>query len=195
MMGKSLYRKISYLTPNDTEHLIRRPVRGLVEYDAASVARIYRLTSGQPFYTQVICQNLLDHLNEVKRRTIDVRDVSAIVDGIVDNPLPQMIYFWDSLPFEEKLALSLMAEAIGDESSWRSADELIADATAKGVPVPADVAGVQSALERLFEKELLAKSADRTFQYRIDLLRHWIRHTHSIWQVVKEARSVPNASA
>ncbi|HEY7448588.1 MAG TPA: hypothetical protein VH702_10590 [Vicinamibacterales bacterium] len=195
MMGKSLYRKISYLTPNDTEQLIRRPVRGVVEYDAPSVARIYRLTSGQPFYTQVICQNLLDHLNEVKRRTIDVRDVSAIVDGIVDNPLPQMIYFWDSLPFEEKLALSLMAETIGDESSWESAERLIADATSKGVSVPSDVAGVQTALEQLFEKELLAKSADRRFQYRIDLLRHWIRRTHSIWQVVKEAGSVPNASA
>jgi hypothetical protein len=143
----------------------------------------------------VICQNLLDHLNEVKRRTIDVRDVSAIVDGIVDNPLPQMIYFWDSLPFEEKLALSLMAETIDDESSWASAERLVADAIARGVSVPSDIAGVQTALERLFEKELLAKSADRTFQYRIDLLRHWIRRTHSIWQVVKEARSVPNASA
>jgi hypothetical protein len=109
MMGKSLYRKISYLTPNDTERLIRNPVRGLVDYRADSVAKIYRLTSGQPFYTQVICQNLIDLLNEVRRRTIDAADVSAIVDGIVDNPLPQMIYFWDSLPAEEKLALSLLA--------------------------------------------------------------------------------------
>jgi hypothetical protein len=195
MMGKSLYRKISYLTLHDTEQLIRRPVRGLVEYDAESVARIYRLTSGQPFYTQVICQNLIDQLNEVKRRTIGVQDVSAIVDGIVDNPLPQMIYFWDSLPIEEKLALSLLAETIGNESSWESAERLIADASAKGVSVPADMSGLQVALERLFEKELLAKSADRRFQYRIDLLRHWIRRTHSIWQVVKEAGSVPNASA
>ena len=51
------------------------------------------------------------------------------------------------------------------------------------------------ALERLFEKELLAKSAHRTFQYRVDLLRHWIRRTHSIWQVVKETGHLPHAGA
>jgi hypothetical protein len=166
----------------------------LVDYRGDAVTKIYRLTSGQPFYTQVICQNLIDHLNEVKQRTIATADVSTIVDGIVDNPLPQMIYFWDSLPVDEKLALALLAETIDDESSWESADRLMADSTAKGLSLPLDLAGIQSALERLFEKELLTKAPDRKFQYRIDLLRHWIRRTHSIWQVVKEARSIPNAS-
>jgi AAA+ ATPase superfamily predicted ATPase len=195
MMGKSLYRKISYLTPHDTERLIRHPVQGLVDYDPAAVSSICRLTSGQPFYTQVICQNLIDYLNEVRRRTVGPKDVLAIVDGIVDNPLPQMIYFWDSLPAEEKVALSLLADTLGDETSWETAERLLADAREKGVSITTDVADLQSALERLFEKELLAKSADRTFQYRIDLLRHWIRRTHSIWQVVKEAGSVPHAGA
>jgi AAA+ ATPase superfamily predicted ATPase len=195
MMGKSLYRKISYLTPRDTERLIRHPVQGLVDYDPAVVSLICRLTSGQPFYTQVICQNLIDHLNEVRRRTVRQENVPAIVDGIVDNPLPQMIYFWDSLPAEEKVALALLAEALRDEASWATAGQLLADATEKGVPIATDVAALQSALERLFEKELLTKSAVRAFQYRIDLLRHWIRRTHSIWQVVKEAGSLPNAGA
>jgi AAA+ ATPase superfamily predicted ATPase len=193
MMGKSLYRKISYLTVHDTERLIRHPVQTLVEYDPAVVPMIYRLTSGQPFYTQVICQNLVDHLNELRRRTVGPKDVLIIVDGIVDNPLPQMIYFWESLPADEKLALALLAETLSDESASEPADRLLADARAKGVRVTTELATLTSALERLFEKELLVKSADRTFQYRVDLLRHWIRRTHSIWQVVKEAGSVPHA--
>jgi hypothetical protein len=195
MLAKSLYRKISYLTPRDTERLICEPVQGLVDYDPAAVSRICRLTSGQPFYTQVICQNLIDHLNEVKRRTIMLDDVPVIVDGIVDNPLPQMIYFWDSLAAEEKVALSLLAEALNDEAAWGRADQLLGDAAEKGVPVATDVAALQFALERLFEKEVLAKSANRAFQYRVDLLRHWIGRTHSIWQVVKEVESVRNAGA
>jgi AAA+ ATPase superfamily predicted ATPase len=195
MMGKSLYRKISYLTKADTERLIRNPVQGLVDYDAAAVSMIYRLTSGQPFYTQVICQNLVDHLNELRRRTVGSKDVLTIVDAIVDNPLPQMIYFWDSLPVDEKIALSLLAETLGDESGWESADGLLANMTDKGVTLDTELVTLNAALERLFEKELLAKSGDRTFQYRVDLLRHWIRRTHSIWQVVKETRSVPLAGA
>ena len=195
MMGKSLYRKISYLTKADTERLIRNPVQGLVDYDAAAVSTIYRLTSGQPFYTQVICQNLVDHLNELRRRTVGPKDVLTIVDAIVDNPLPQMIYFWDSLPVDEKIALSLLAETLGDESAWESADGLLVNARDKGVTLDTELVTLNAALERLFEKELLAKSGDRTFQYRVDLLRYWIRRTHSIWQVVKETRSVPHAGA
>jgi AAA+ ATPase superfamily predicted ATPase len=195
MMGKSLYRKISYLTRADTERLIRNPVQGLVDYDAAAVSTIYRLTSGQPFYTQVICQNLVDHLNELRRRTVGPKDVLTIVDAIVDNPLPQMIYFWDSLPVDEKIALSLLAETLRDESAWESADGLLANVRDKGVTLDTELVTLNAALERLFEKELLAKSGDRTFQYRVDLLRHWIRRTHSIWQVVKETRSVPHGGA
>ena len=195
MMGKSLYRKISYLTKADTERLIRNPVQGLVDYDAAAVSTIYRLTSGQPFYTQVICQNLVDHLNELRRRSVGPKDVLTIVDAIVDNPLPQMIYFWDSLPVDEKIGLSLLAETLGNEAAWESADRLLANARDKGVTLDTELVTLNAALERLFEKELLAKSDDRTFQYRVDLLRHWIRRTHSIWQVVKETRSVPHAGA
>jgi AAA+ ATPase superfamily predicted ATPase len=195
MMGKSLYRKISYLTKADTERLIRNPVQGLVDYDAAAVSTIYRLTSGQPFYTQVICQNLVDHLNELRRRTVGPKDVLTIVDAIVDNPLPQMIYFWDSLPVDEKIALSLLAETLGDESAWASGDRLLANAREKGVTLDTELVTLNAALERLFAKELLAKSGNHTFHYRVDLLRHWIRRTHSIWQVVKETRSVPHAGA
>jgi hypothetical protein len=193
MLGKSQYRKISYLTRPDTERLVRQPVQGVVDYDAEAVSLICRLTSGQPFYTQVICQNLIDHLNEVRRRTVTRADVPAIVDGIVDNPLPQMIYFWDSLPADEKIALSLLAEVLGDDTSWAAAPRLLRDARDKGIPVATDVATLSSALEKLFERETLEKSANRAFQYRVDLLRHWIRRTHSIWQVVKEAPSVPHA--
>jgi len=187
MLGKSLYRKISYLTRQDTERLTREPVAGLVDYDAAAVAAIYRLTSGQPFYTQVICQNLVDHLNEVRRSAVGPAEVATIVDAIVDNPLPQMIYFWDSLPAEEKTVLSLLAESLPDESAWSTPSALAGEARAKGVPLEQDEPTLQAAAARLFEKEILAREGG-AFQYRVDLLRHWIRRAHSIWQVVKEAR-------
>jgi hypothetical protein len=52
------------------------------------VQAIYRLTGGQPFYTQVICQNLVDHLMEEGRSDPEAADLERIVKGIVDNPLP-----------------------------------------------------------------------------------------------------------
>jgi AAA+ ATPase superfamily predicted ATPase len=190
MLGKSLYRKVSYLTRDDTERLVRQPVAGQVTYPDEAVSAIYRLTSGQPFYTQVICQNLVDHLNHVSRVQVTRADVETIVGGIVDNPLPQMIYFWDSLPPLEHAALALLAGRLDDERGWASSRTLLAAARTEGVPLAIDEPQLEVALEGLFDRELLARSEDRAFQYRMDLLRHWIRRAHSIWQIVKEEGDV-----
>ena len=45
-------------------------------------------------------------------------------------------------------------------------------------------------LEEMFRRELLEKDAADGFRFKIDLLRLWIRRSHSIWQVVKEVRTL-----
>ena len=67
LFAKSVYRVVSFLSKGDTHRLIKEPVKDLVTYDEAIVERIYRLTAGQPFYTQVVCQNIIDHLNEKQK--------------------------------------------------------------------------------------------------------------------------------
>jgi len=63
------------------------------------------------------------------------------------------------------------------------------------VPLAVHEAQLQMTCDRLFEMELLEKSPKREFRYRVDLLRHWVRRTHSIWQVAKEAGNVSSARA
>ena len=57
------YRNISYLTPNDTRRLIQVPVHGKVFYLGSAIRSIMSLTAGQPFYTQLICRNIVEMLN------------------------------------------------------------------------------------------------------------------------------------
>jgi hypothetical protein len=42
----------------------------------------------------------------------------------------------------------------------------------------------------MFRRELLEKDPADGFRFKIDLLRLWIRRSHSIWQVVKEVRTL-----
>ena len=92
--------------------MITEPVEGRVVYGRGVIEVIYRLTAGQPFYTQVICQNLVDYMNEHEQNWVTVADLNDVIADIVDNPLPQMIYAWDGLSDDEKLALSLLAEIL-----------------------------------------------------------------------------------
>jgi hypothetical protein len=55
LLGKSYYRKITFLGRKDAEELICKPLQGKVFFRAGVVGDILRLTQGHPFYTQLFC--------------------------------------------------------------------------------------------------------------------------------------------
>ena len=167
--------------------LIRRPVEGRLHYDDAVVSRIVRLTSGQPFYTQALCQSLVDQANETHVAVATPESLEHVVGNLAENPLPQMIYAWDALSADEKVVLSLLAmqlDAMG-EYGWASAADLVAFAEREKAPVDLSEHTIHLTLEELFRTEVLEKSPFESYRIRIDLLRLWIRRSHSIWQVLK----------
>ena len=189
ILGKSIYKMISFLEREDALKLIRRPVEGRIRYSEDAVEEIYRLTAGQAFYTQAICQSLVDHLNELRSSEAVPTNVAKVVNGIVNNPLPQMIFLWDGLERDEKIVLALLAESLGEESAFSSADSLKRLLRARDYPLGIDRPQIATSLEKLFKAEMLLRD-DRTtppgYAFRMDLWRLWIRRQHSVWQVMRE---------
>lgn len=189
ILGKSGYKTVSYLERDDAINLIRQPVEGRLRYDDPSVESILRLTAGQPFYTQAICQSLVDHLNDQRLNTADPTQVAQVVDGIINNPLPQMIFLWDGLTQDDKLVLALLAESLEDGSAHASVDALLAQLKRGEYPLELDRVRTATTLEKLYKTEMLLRS-DREgapeYAFRMDLWRFWIRRQHSVWQVMRE---------
>lgn len=190
LLRRSLFRKIGFLSQKDTVRLITEPVEGRVVYGRGVLDVVYRLTAGQPFYTQVICQNVVDYMNEHRQNWVTVADLGRVITDIVDNPLPQMIYSWDALSDDEKLALSLLGEMLADGNAFASASELRAAVKANDYPVNLSENTIRLTLEEMFRRELLDKDPADRFRFKIDLIRLWVRRSHSIWQVVKEVRTL-----
>jgi hypothetical protein len=190
LLRRSLFRKVGLLSQKDTARLITEPVEGRVVYGRGVMDVAYRLTAGQPFYTQVICQNVVDYMNEHRQNWVTVADLGRVITDIVDNPLPQMIYSWDALSDDEKLALSLLGEVLADGIAYAAAGQLRASVKANDYPVNLSENTIRLTLEEMFRRELLEKDPADGFRFKIDLLRLWIRRSHSIWQVVKEVRTL-----
>ena len=188
ILGKSIYKMISYLEREDAINLVRKPVEGRANYDDGAVETIYRLTAGQPFYTQATCQTLIDHLNDRHLTQVTREMVFDVVDGIVNNPLPQMIFLWDGLERDEKLALALLAEALDDGEAHAGVEDLKRLLHRRGYPLDLDLARLATALEKLFKGEFLLRRdrAHSQYAFRMDLWRLWIRRQHSVWQVMRE---------
>lgn len=189
ILGKSIYKTISYLEHEDAVRLIRKPVEGAVQFEDGAVDRICRLTAGQPFYTQAICQSLVDRLNEIRSRTATRTVLDEVVSYLIENPLPQMIFLWDSLEPDEKVVLALLAEGLDDPAAHAGAGDLLRRVRRHEYPLEIGRARMATVLEKLFKQELLLKAgaaAAPVYAFRMDLWRLWIRRMHSVWQVVRE---------
>ncbi len=190
LLGRSLYRTISYLERSDALNLIQRPVAGEVTYGEGIVESIYRLTAGQPFYTQAVCQNLVDRLNDAKARVADQVRLTEVVEDLVENALPQMIFLWEGLEQDEKLVLALLGECLPQAGSFAAAESVHRRIRKRKYPLDLSIARVSTVLEKLFKQELLLKDASVDspgYSFRMDLWRLWIRRMHSVWQAAREA--------
>jgi len=191
-LGKApFHRKISFLSRNDTLALVRQPVRDQVSYEDGLPETIYQLTAGQPFYTQVLCQAIIDHLNETRKYSVTEADVDLAVEEIVENPLPQMIFAWSTLTQVEKLAMAVLAELTRDGGDGVSAAEIHDFLQREGVGYRLKNKMLQESLERLFQGDLLDKDKhDKRFRFKMVLWQRWIQRMHSIWQVVDELNAL-----
>lgn len=185
LFAKSLYRNVSFLSKNDTVRLITDPVKDHVTYDKEVIEKIYRLTAGQPFYTQVCCQNIVDHLNEKQKYNVAITDLDEIIDEILENPLPQMIYFWNSLSNEKKLILSLLSEMLDNSDDQVQADKIHKFSGKREFGINLTLKTISTTLETLYHQHLLKKTEDG-YCFHMDLFRRWIKQDHSFWQVMKE---------
>lgn len=186
LIGKSTARRITFLTENDTMRLIQEPVKDTVSYQKTVPERIYRLTSGQPFYAQVICQNLIDVPNVERRNRVPVTDLEKVVSDLSENPLPQMAYLWESLETEEQVMLALLGEVLDNPDSYATVDKLIKFATSNKLDIEMSQGEMEQVLSGLFSKDLVDRErvaeGKNEYRYKADLFRHWIRREHSIWK-------------
>ena len=185
LISKGEAREITFLSKTDTLRLIQSPVEGRVLYGEGVVDEIYDLTFGHPFYTQVICTNVVDYLNEVQRNDLDLDGLQEVVRTIIDNPPPQMVYAWDEVSTTEQLCLSLLSEE-SDKGVMITPQELFDTIKENNYPLQLKSDALHKSLEDLYGDKILERSDEGGYHFRVDLFRQWIRRARSIWSLVEE---------
>lgn len=193
LFSKSQYRKITFLKHNDCLDLISKPLEGYVNYSEEQLDKIWRLAAGQPFYTQIFCQNMVDRLQIEKRNDVLEEDIDAVISDIVDNPMPQMIYFWQELEPSHKLAMSLLAEVLQRKEDWADSHRLIQ--AVKDHKLDLDIAAkdLHTAMEELYHRDILSKKGN-DYQFRVDIFRFWVKQEQNIWKLLREIKIEKPAS-
>ena len=187
LIGKSFYREITFLDRKDAEDLVSKPVEGRVFFQEGTVADLIRLTHGHPFYTQLLCQTMVEVLNEQRSSTVDRAIVEKVVDRVVESPPPQLLYSWHGLAGPNKLILSALATLLGAPEGYASSERIgrMIRSLPESHRQQLDMTRTRVELEGLRQTSILDRDQTK-YRFTMDLLRHWIRVEHNVWNVLNE---------
>ncbi len=175
----ALYRKISFLKQEDCSRLVTHPVEGMLAYEIAAVDRIYGITSGHPYFTQLICHELFALSQKTGRRTITQEDVESVLEDVIERGTVNLKFVWDEASDLEKWVLSCLAhelhaheldqQAKGNQSRLTCDDKQLASAL-HNQRVRFGENDLNTALVHLREKDVLTQQN----RFIIELLSIWL---------------------
>lgn len=182
---KMVTRRLGLLGDLDAKRLVKEPVRGFVLYEEKIVEKILRLTAGHPYYTQAVCQHLVDHLNEVETSVAGPTELDDTIRFILSNPPQPLDYFWANQSPHAKAGLSALAHLLADDHSAVPVAEVVKEIRVL-VEDECDEALIRSSIAHLRNEDWLEEPSPDHFRFKIDLLRQWLERYHSIFSVAAE---------
>ena len=177
---QALYRKISFLGESDARDLVTRPVEGILGFDLDAVDAIHEITSGHPYFIQLICHELFSVCQKTDRWQVCKGDVEAVLDAVIERGTVNLKFVWDEASELEKWVLAGLAQF----EKGASLEEL--DKFLKKHKVRFIRQDLESAVLHLREKDVLS-SGNRFVIY---LMKLWLVQNRTIEQVREELEKV-----
>jgi GAF domain-containing protein/HAMP domain-containing protein len=187
----TLYQHVGNLSFVDTLRLIQEPVEKYgMRYDDLVLDKIWLLTSGHPYFLQLLCHSLVNQHNRTKRSYVTISEVNNVLDGILASGEAHFIYLWsESSPGERMVlfALSRIMPLTGTASDISIGDYL----AERGVTLAR--IQIRSALHQLALREILIvndhddSGGSSIYRWQLGLLGLWVEKYKSFGKVMDEA--------
>ena len=170
------------LAGEDATRLMTAPVEDVLTYDYGVVRRLVEMTSGQPYYLQLLGFELFNRC--VESGWVNQRDVDAVVEHIVDREIVDFRQVWDAATPQEQAVLAA----------------LVSLRVSRGVAGPLEVHTLLTNAGARVEREQVAKLLDKlvrqgtlerlgvSYRFRIGLLAEWLRPRVDLTYLVRTTR-------
>jgi hypothetical protein len=158
-----------------------------MRYKKKAIDRILRLTAGHPFFTQAMCLQIIEDLNDKQENKVTVDHVEKACQEIVENAPFHLSFVWSELTSDEKIVIASLADVVTNGTNYASANELVSRLSYYELKY--DCATVSKTLARLMENHLVERKPEsESYRFQMDLIRAWVRVEHPTWGVLKEVK-------
>jgi len=178
------YKRITFLDFDDVVQLVTQPVaRYGMTYDPLALDRIFQVASGHPYFTQVICHELVAYHNDTQRSYITTTCVDAVLDRIIERGEAHFKYIWAESSTPQRLLLVALAEQL-ENADNATLDDIAATLETRGRAT--EIVELSDAAARLEARDILLRSGPRSnlYRFRVDLIRRWIYATRPAYEKI-----------
>ena len=174
----SQHREIGFLSEDEASQLIQRPVEAQgVVYDDDVIKGIRRLTGGNPFFIQQLCQYCIELLNRRKdgyRVQKDHLD-AALKQALQPGNVATIEDLWAGVGAQAQRILRSLAELSREDQPWVASRDLFEHVRHAGLK-KSDISSSITRLSAYHLIEQASSEASREIRYRhsVDLMRLWV---------------------
>jgi len=176
----ALYRKIGYLSEESATRLICEPVGPNLIYDDLALDKILRVTTGHPYFLQLVCYTLVKRANAQRSGYATVSDVNAALDEMLSLGEVHFAYLWQRSTHTERALLMAMAHLMDREAPFHAADLI---QFLKPYDIFITPAQVMTGLNRLVERDIAREvtgGATSQYELKIGLVGLWVARYKSL---------------
>jgi hypothetical protein len=187
----AVYRKVSFLKREETIRLIKEPVQpcGMM-YDDLAINEMLRLTACHPYFTQLLCNILVNQCNEAQRNYVTIQNVRDVVEELLETGYAQLTFLWKTSDQETQLALAALAELRDKLDQVTTA--AIADWLST-YQIHLGPGQITKSMEHLVARDIVREipGSPVVYDFTAQLYARWLRRYKSLSKVVEEVGSEP----
>jgi hypothetical protein len=190
LFNVAMYRRVSFLSREAVTRLIKEPVEPYgMRYDDLALEEVLRLTAGHPFFTQLLCNILVNHCNDSERNYVTVQSVRRALGELIEAGQAHLTYIWETSESEACLCLATMAELAP------RVDQLTAAAISNRLSdfqVTLDPGQIAKTMAGLQSREIVREIPGNPVSYvfTAQLYSDWLLRYRSLSKVVEETHHV-----
>jgi hypothetical protein len=176
----ALYQKIGYLSDEVATQLICEPVKPNLVYDDLALDKILRVTTGHPYFLQLVCYTLVKRANAQRSSYATVSDVNAALDEMLRLGEVHFAYLWKRSTAAERALLTTMAHLLDRDRPFHPADLL---QYLKPYGINLSPTEITTALNGLVERDILrevTEEATTLYELKIGLVGLWVARYKSL---------------
>lgn len=181
-------KRISVLDHESAIQLITEPAAGRARFSDEAVAQLLELTSGHPYFLQLLCYELFERATRAGHDRIEVEQIDdSVLSAAMELGMGGLSWFWDEFPPAERFILSAIAY-ITQDGGTASLSQVGQTLREHGVRLQG--MELSTAPTILTEWEIIESAGRDAFRFRVPFLNRWILRKHSLDEAKRELEQV-----